>query len=39
MKLKIYFKQAREKVLKDINLKKDDNLDKELNLEIQKSRN
>ena len=33
---KNYFKQAREKLLKDINLKKD-NLDKELNLEIQKA--
>ena len=32
---KNYFKQAREKLLKDINLKKDV-LDKELNLEIQK---
>ena len=32
---KNYFKQAREKLLKDINLKKD-SLDKELNLEIQK---
>ena len=31
---KNYFKQAREKLLKDINLKKD-SLDKELNLEIQ----
>ena len=33
---KNYFKQAREKLLKDINLKKDA-LDKELNLEIQKA--
>jgi len=33
---KNYFKQAREKLLKDINLKKDA-LDKELNLEIQKT--
>ena len=33
---KNYFKQAREKLLKDINLKKDI-LDKELNLEIQKT--
>ena len=32
---KNYFKQAREKLLKDINLKKD-SLDKELNLEVQK---
>ena len=31
-----YFKQAREKLLKDINLKRD-SLDKELNLEIQKA--
>ena len=33
---KNYFKQAREKVLKDINFKKD-TLDKELSLEIQKA--
>ena len=33
---KNYFKQAREKLLKDINLKKEA-LDKELNLEIQKA--
>ena len=33
---KIYFKQAREKLLKDINLKKDV-LEKELNKEIQKA--
>ena len=33
---KNYFKQAREKVLKDINLKKDA-LDKEISLEIQKA--
>ena len=33
---KNYFKQSREKLLKDINLKKDA-LDKELNLEIQKA--
>ncbi|MDA8918569.1 F0F1 ATP synthase subunit B [Candidatus Pelagibacter sp.] len=33
---KNYFKQAREKLLKDINLKKD-TLDKELNLEIKKA--
>jgi F-type H+-transporting ATPase subunit b len=33
---KNYFKQAREKILKDINLKKE-NLDKELNEEIKKS--
>ena len=33
---KSYFKQAREKLLKDINLKKD-TLDKELNLEIRKA--
>ena len=33
---KNYFKQAREKVLKDINLKKDA-LDKDLSLEIQKA--
>ena len=32
---KNYFKQTREKLLKDINLKKD-SLDKELNLEVQK---
>ena len=33
---KNYFKQAREKILKDINLKKE-NLDKELNKEIKKA--